>query len=65
MVRKILDVRIRTIDEKNHVRNWTANDIDLDSLKFKVDCIEKKKPETKKEDPKKETKKATKTKNKK
>ena len=60
MPRKIGHLKLATIDEKNHVRYWTQDDIVLDSIVFKADV----KKETK-NTPKKETKKETKTETKK
>ncbi len=57
MPRKILTINIKTIDDKNHVKYWKKEDIDLDSIKFKID--QKTEPKPKKE-PKKESKKDSK-----
>ena len=55
MARKILEVHIKTRDDKGHVNIWTARDVDLDSIKFNVDKVAKKEA-PKKEEPKKESK---------
>ncbi len=58
MSRKIIRVNITTKDDKNHISDWTANDIDLDSIKFNVDQVKKVTPTKEKETdtiPKKET----------
>ena len=49
MGKKILDVTIRTQDEKGHIGISHAKDIDLDSIVFKAD---KKKDEGKKDNKK-------------
>jgi len=56
MSRKIFFVSIRTIDEKNHIQNWTKNDIDINSIKFKIDNEKESKPKQTKTEPKIETK---------
>ncbi len=58
MTRRIHSVLIQTIDENNHWKIWKKSDIDIDSLKFKIDQQKEKKPEPKivtKPEPKKET----------
>ena len=37
MGRKFLDVTIKTQDEKGHIGIFHAQDIHLDSIKFKID----------------------------
>ena len=54
MTRKILSVSVKTKDDKGHVKFWKTHEIDLGSIKFKVD--QKSEPKPKKE-PKQETKK--------
>ena len=59
MTRKFIHVNITTRDDKGHVKHWTAIDVDLDSIKFKVDQVKKVTPTKEKETktvPKKETK---------
>lgn len=65
-MRKILEVQVKTVDDKNHIKIWTKNDVVLDSIKFNIDQpipkVQKKTApaETKKGDGKKDGKKDTK-----
>lgn len=57
MTRKILAATVRTKDEKGHVKFWKTGEIDLDSIKFKVDKKSEPKPKI---EPKKDSKKDSK-----
>ena len=67
-MRKILEVQVKTLDDKNHIKIWTKDDVVLDSIKFNIDQpipkAEKKTApvETKKGDSKKDGKKDSKKK---
>lgn len=59
MSRTFIHVNITTRDDKGHVKHWRKNDIDLDSIKFKVDQVKKVTPPIEKQTdtvPNKETK---------
>ena len=36
-MRKILEVQVKTVDDKNHIKIWTKDDVVLDSIKFNID----------------------------
>lgn len=43
MAKKIIQCNIKTIDENNHIRFYSINDVHVDSIKFVVDTPEEKK----------------------
>lgn len=49
MARKILQVTIKTIDEKGHVRIWNESEVNVDTITFKGDKpVSKESPKEKK-----------------
>lgn len=52
-MQKILDVLIKTKDEKGHIRHLTINDIEVDSIVIKANTLEAAKRKKESEEAKK------------